>query len=331
MNSIKKERYEPLVSIVIPAYNASNYLAEAIESALGQTYRNIEIIVVNDGSCDDGETERIALAYGNKIRYFHKENGGSSSALNYGIKEMRGEWFSWLSHDDLYYPDKIEKQIAYLNSLTSAKTSTVITDNVLFAGAEFIDANAKLVRRPSKSKLQDTSSRLQAIPGNEYLISEPTRNTFHGCSCLIHKSIFEKIGVFDENLRLINDIDMWYRIYTCGYSVHYIPEILVAGRIHGKQVSVQAGYSHHNAEQDMFWERSLMWLIANHPNNETLFFSFGRNAYLKTRFIEGDKAFEHLKKLNPKARARLGVLCTFYKLRSSIRIFVKKIYLRIKI
>ena len=109
--------YEPLVSIVIPAYNASNYLAEAIESALAQTYRNIEIIVVNDGSRDDGATERVALSYGDRIRYFKKENGGSSSALNMGIANMTGEWFSWLSHDDLYEPDKLEKQIRYMNGL----------------------------------------------------------------------------------------------------------------------------------------------------------------------------------------------------------------------
>ena len=86
--------YQPKISIVIPAYNASNYLAEAIDSALAQTYPNVEIIVVNDGSKDDGATERIALSYGDKIRYFSKENGGSSSALNTGIANMTGEWFS---------------------------------------------------------------------------------------------------------------------------------------------------------------------------------------------------------------------------------------------
>ncbi len=330
MNLKKKEVYKPLVSIVIPAYNASNYLAEAINSALGQTYDNIEIIVVNDGSRDDGETERIALSYGNKIRYFYKENGGSSSALNLGIKEMRGEWFSWLSHDDLYYPEKIDRQITYLNELMNSEMNTVITNNVLFAGAEFIDANARLLKRPSNAKLQNISNRLKSISGNEYLISEPTRNTFHGCSCLVHKSVFENIGIFNENLRLINDADMWYRIYSSGYSVHYVPEILVTGRIHRKQVSVQAGYSHHHAEQDLFWERSLMWLISNHPKNDTLFFKFGRNAYLKTRFIEGEKAFDHLKKVNPRIGVKLDILCVFYKFRSNIQTFAKKLYLRMK-
>ena len=71
-------------------------MREAIDSALAQTYERVEVIVVNDGSTDG--TEQIALSYGERIRYFRKENGGVSSALNLGIKEMKGEYFSWLSH-----------------------------------------------------------------------------------------------------------------------------------------------------------------------------------------------------------------------------------------
>ena len=75
-------RYEPKVTIVIPVYNGSNFLAEAIDCALAQTYQNCEILVVNDGSTDNGASEKIALSYGEKVRYYLKENGGGSSALN---------------------------------------------------------------------------------------------------------------------------------------------------------------------------------------------------------------------------------------------------------
>ena len=102
---------DPLVSIVIPVYNGSNYMREAIDSALAQTYSNIEIIVVNDGSNDGGATRDIALSYGDKIRYFEKENGGVSTALNLAIKNMRGQYFSWLSHDDVYLPEKVQTEI----------------------------------------------------------------------------------------------------------------------------------------------------------------------------------------------------------------------------
>ena len=316
--------YRPKVSIVIPAYNASNYLAEAIDSALAQTYPNIEIIVVNDGSKDDGATERIALSYGDKIRYFHKENGGSSSALNVGIANMTGEWFSWLSHDDLYVPHKVEAQIRYLNSLEFSEDE--LHCQVLFSASDLIDREGRLIRKADEKEGLKMQKYVRELPGNEYLVAEPTRYTFHGCSCLIHKRVFEKIGVFDQNLRLLNDRDLWFRIYAAGYRIHYIPEALVKGRVHGAQVSKSIGYSYHNPEQDMFWSRSLDWLLAHYPDDQQLLFQFGRNAYLKTRNADGDRAFEHINA----TRIKKSFLKRIYKLRASGRHFAKKVYLKIK-
>ena len=88
---------QPLVSIIIPVYNGSDFLRQAVNSALGQTYTNIEVIIVNDGSNDNGKTEEVALSYGKRVRYLCKENGGVASALNFGISQMKGEYFSWLS------------------------------------------------------------------------------------------------------------------------------------------------------------------------------------------------------------------------------------------
>lgn len=316
--------YQPKISIVIPAYNASNYLAEAIDSALAQTYPNVEIIVVNDGSKDDGATERIALSYGDKIRYFHKENGGSSSALNMGIANMTGEWFSWLSHDDLYVPEKLEKQMAYMRSLDlDAKD---LSGYVFFAGAQLIDATGKSIRLPSQKSLNERSGKVQSIPHNGYLIAEPTKYIFHGCSCLVHRAVFAAIGSFDENLRWLNDVDFWFRIYAAGYRVHFIPEVLVKGRVHEAQVSMGIGYSYHNPEQDMYWNRSLEWLVKNYPDDDALFLRFGRNAYLKTRNAEGDRAFACIKS----AQFRNNVLKLLYKGRAAARDLAKKFYLKFK-
>lgn len=85
-----QDKNQPLVSIVMPVYNGGDYLKEAIDSALAQTYNNIEIIIVNDGSDDGGITEKIALSYGERVRYFRKKNGGVATALNLGIRNMRG-------------------------------------------------------------------------------------------------------------------------------------------------------------------------------------------------------------------------------------------------
>lgn len=316
--------YNPKVSIVIPAYNASNYLAEAIDSALAQTYPNVEIIVVNDGSKDNGATEQIALSYGDKIRYFSKENGGSSSALNVGISHMTGEWFSWLSHDDLYVPEKLERQIAYIRSRNIGTEE--LPRHIFFSASELIDSKGNTIKTFRKRKAVAMWEKLCAIPHNGYLIAEPTVHNFHGCSCLIHKEAFETVGCFDEKLRLLNDLDLWYRLYAADYKVHYIPEPLVKGRVHAQQISKSIGYSYHNTEQDMFWNRSLDWLLEHHSEEERLLFLFGRNAYLKTRNVEGDRAFANIHS----AYMRKAVLKNIYKWRALARSTVKKLYLKIK-
>ena len=316
--------YTPKISIVIPAYNASNYLAEAIDSALDQTYPNMEIIVVNDGSPDNGATAEIAAKYGDKIRYFEKPNGGSSSALNMGIANMSGEWFSWLSHDDLYVPEKLSRQVEYINSLEIERSD--LPKNIFFSASELIDANGKTIRKADENDSKKKSDKVRSFPHNGYLIAEPTIYNFHGCSCLVHKDAFKDVGCFDEKLRLLNDLDLWYRFYAAGYKVHYIPEALVKGRVHAKQVSKSIGYSYHNPEQDMFWNRSLDWLIENHPDEEELFFRFGRNAYLKTRNLEGDRAFKRIKN----KRLKKYLLTAVYKCRAFARNMAKKVYLKLK-
>lgn len=315
------------VSIVIPAYNASNYLAKAIESALAQTYDNVEIIVVNDGSKDGGATREVALSYGDKIRYIEKENGGSSSALNEGIKNMKGEWFSWLSHDDLYYPEKIEKQIEYLSSLNLSEEEK--HRHFFFCSCDLIDAKGAYIKKISKTESDNMAKTVSSLPGNEYLIAEPTKYNFYGCGCLIHKKVFEETGMFDENLRLLNDIDMWYRIYSAGYILHFIPESLVMGRIHQKQISRSIGFSYHNAEQDMFWQRSLDYLKQNCKDNFEVFRLYGKNAFSKTRNENGEEAFKIALSINCNMKTRLAIEKNILKIKAFIRSKMKAVYMKI--
>lgn len=192
------EANKPKVSIVIPVYNGSNYLREAIDSAINQTYENIEILVINDGSNDGGATRDIALSYGKKIRYFEKENGGVSSALNMGIENMTGDFFSWLSHDDVYYLDKIEKQIGYLNSILMTDRRTVLYCNI-----DYIDG--KSVLRGSRQYNLNHYNESGLFLFN--LLSEGV----HGCSLLIPKDFFSEVGLFDDNLKTIQDHVLWYQ------------------------------------------------------------------------------------------------------------------------
>lgn len=216
--------FKPLVSIVIPVYNGANYLTEAINSALSQTYTNIEIIVVNDGSRDDGATERIALSYGDRIKYFYKPNGGVSSALNYAIDRMAGEYFSWLSHDDLYEPHKIEREVNTLAQLED-KANVIIScaDNL-------IDSDGNIIYRPD-SHMEGiySGSSLFDIYFSKHLV-------INGCCLLIPKSLFERFGNF-SSFRFIQDLECWINFMLGGTSFYFIPEKLTMMRVHSGQVT----------------------------------------------------------------------------------------------
>lgn len=210
--------FTPKVSIVIPVYNGSNYLREAIDSALAQTYKNVEVIVVNDGSTDDGATERIALSYGDRIRYFHKENGKVASALNLGIREMTGEYFSWLSHDDMYYPDKIEVQVEWLRQHEGRRNV------ILYSDYDVINNKSQVVRSVKGGGWEPHQFRFALI----------FSNPLHGCDALIPKACFTEIGLFEESLRTTNDYNMWYRLAGRFDFIH-IPRALIQGRDHGER------------------------------------------------------------------------------------------------
>lgn len=215
---------KPLVSIIVPVYNGSNYLKEALDSALSQTYDNIEIIVVNDGSCDDSKTEQIALSYGDKIRYVSKENGGSSSALNMGIQNMSGEYFSWLSHDDLYLPQKIEMQVDCMLQQT-------VEDTIVVCTGMLIDKDGS----PLFSKPSRVSGFSNSVRALDFLSRGKGIN---GCGVLIPKTLIDRVGFFDEKMVYLNDLDYWWRIIFSNANVYYMPEKLVKTRIHNQQVSV---------------------------------------------------------------------------------------------
>ena len=227
---MEKDIFTPLVSIVIPVYNGANYMREAIDSALAQTYENKEIIVVNDGSSDNGETDRIAKEYGDRIRYILKQNGGVSSALNTGIQAMKGEYFSWLSHDDVYTSDKLEKQINALSNLEN-KNTLVCCDYI------HIDKDSNVI-----GSFTQTSSEAKLFSWEEMLIKLFKSRPIHGCALLINKSVFETVGLFDESLRFFQDGFMWYNIFVAKYPVLTIPDVCVMGRIHDKQLT-QTGLS----------------------------------------------------------------------------------------
>lgn len=221
----------PLISIVIPVFNGANYLRDAIISALDQTYKNIEVIVVNDGSNDEGRTRDIAISFGSDIQYFEKENGGVASALNYAIDRMQGDYFSWLSHDDLYISSKIDMQIKEIIQNPHLENFIIYSSyQTLYNGV--VTATKKTIF------LKNYSMRYKIAASN----------AIHGCTLLIPKIAFETCGTFNESLKYTQDNEMWFRLAGT-FNFHYLDAELVISRMHSSQIS-RLKYSENQKEAD---------------------------------------------------------------------------------
>ena len=217
--------FNPLVSIIIPLYNGSNYVEQAILCALQQTYKNIEIVVVNDGSKDEGAGRNICQKYADKIVYVEKENGGCASALNYGIRLARGEYISWLSHDDLYYKNKIEHQMNLYEEKKLDKTNTIISNR-----GGVIDSSGKKIIHPNYGR----NGFLNYKEAFDYLLFE---RCFNGCGLLIPKNIFNKGLFFNESMRFVLDWNLWLKFASNGVNFYLDKTILVENRQHSAQIT----------------------------------------------------------------------------------------------
>lgn len=308
---ISKIDFKPLVSIIIPVYNGEDYIAEAIDSALAQTYKNIEIIIVNDGSTD--KTERICKLYGNKVDYYYKTNGGVASALNYGIRKSKGEFISWLSHDDIYYKHKIEKQIQILNNLRNKNT-------IIFSNIEYIDSKGNII---SKSNITKNINPKDLC--NDIL--PVLRGVVNGCSTIINKTCFNKVGLFNVDLKTASDYDMWFRLFK-SFPSYFSEDYLIQYRIHSKQGTQTI--KDYFKESDDLWSRIISDLtmekitkITNDPFQEimSLFYRM-REAKL---FISSQKAYDLAKIIYSKTKVEISVIMPCYNEQLYIKRAIKSI------
>jgi teichuronic acid biosynthesis glycosyltransferase TuaG len=202
--------YKPLVTIVIPFYN-DPFITEAIESALQQTYQPLEIIVVNDGS--DREMERL-VPYAGRIHVLGKGNGGTATALNHGFRYASGEYVAWLSSDDRFLPDKVERQLRDMleRGLSISHTAFRIID-------EWGNRETEPVKLPVTANVEFYRLFLDNNPVN-------------GCTVMMKKSLFEQIGSFREAHRFTHDYDFWVRTFMSGFPLGYLDEPLTEYRRH---------------------------------------------------------------------------------------------------
>lgn len=231
-----KSKMKPKVSIVIPVYNGTNYMKDAIDSALNQTYENCEVIVVNDGSVDRGATALTAKSYGDRIRYFEKENGGVATAVNLGIQKMTGDYFAWLSHDDMFVPNKIEKQIRATEE--AGISNAIVHSNFTFWYVEDDrHVHVDWLQQYHRAQLENSCF-------------APVFLAVHGSTVLIHRSHFERVGLYDTKLRATQDSEFLFRVMRGQKSV-FVSDSLMVSRIH-KEQGQQTMSCHSREYNEMF-------------------------------------------------------------------------------
>lgn len=184
---------EPQVSVVIPTFNYGHLVCDAVDSVLAQAYRNIEVIVVDDGSTDDTR-ERLAK-YGERIRYHYQPNAGLSAARNTGISLAKGDLIALLDSDDAFHPKKLLCQVEYLKA--RPEIGLVATNSFSDEPCVWHDhASADISVHTSTLELEDVVVKSRFVPS----------------SVLIRRECFEKAGLFEAELRSVEDRDMWIRI-----------------------------------------------------------------------------------------------------------------------
>lgn len=304
--------FYPLVSIIIPVYNGANFVSEAIESALAQTYKNTEIIVVNDGSTDDGATEKICLQYAEKITYYTKENGGCSSALNYGIKRANGDFISWLSHDDLYDKNKLEIQVAFYEKFSLNPKNTLISNS------------GKLINSKGYKIFHPSSTFKGLLDSKEMFNRLLFKYCFNGCGLLIPKALFDSGLSFREDMKFVLDWNLWLKFSLADAKVYIDSKDLVSNRQHSAQVSV-THKKFHKLEINETCEELFSILLENKRwdfLSELYYYCFATNRDIK------DEILKQLKLNKIKVSFIKPIIL---KLKTTVRNILKRIYHSFKI
>lgn len=209
----------PKVSVVIPAFNASLFLDEAITSVIGQSFRDFEIVVVDDGSVD--ETRQVAERYP-EVKYLYQQNRGESGARNTGIGHAEGCYLAFLDADDSFLPEKLEFQVSLLDRHPGI--AIVYSDvNLCNASGTVRGLFSRQVCQPER----DSSRVFQRLVRGNFL----TVN-----SVLVRRKVLDQVGLFDESIHTFPDWDLWLRI-AAEHEFSYIDLPLANYRIHENMAS----------------------------------------------------------------------------------------------
>jgi glycosyltransferase involved in cell wall biosynthesis len=202
-----------LITIVTPVYNQGDYLPETIASVMNQTYKNIEYIVIDDGSTDNTVDVMKKLPLG--IQSYRQENMGQALTLNKGWGIANGEYLTYLSGDDVLYPDAIEKLVRYLSSKPSVAC--------VFPDSDLIDPRSNLLKR-------------SVCRPFDWIDVAVNQELYIGPGAIFRKKHFEQIGGWKPYLRLAPDREFYLRLSAVG-SIDFLPDVLAGYRMHPQSIS----------------------------------------------------------------------------------------------
>lgn len=212
----------PEISVIIPAYNAEKLIEETINSVYNQTYKDYELLVVDDESSDN-TVKIVEKMLFSPHRIIKKKNGGEASARNAGLKEAQGKYISFLDNDDLFTKDKLKIQYEFLEKNMEFA--------MCYSNYNFILSSEK------KNNWKNWDFSVGNNGSGDIFIKQFAANKIHIVTTLIKKECFEKVGAFDETMNYASDSDMWIRI-AANYKIGFINESLAYYRLHDSNVSL---------------------------------------------------------------------------------------------
>ena len=228
----------PLISVIIPTFNCEKYIAQTIESVLKQTYRNFEIIVIDDGSTDNTKKVIEKFINSKKLRYIYQKNSGQSTARNKGIDESSGEYIAFLDADDFWKSEKLEKQV---DVLKNKKIGICYTD------VEFMDDKTGEIIPVYRNRKHNQLRRGKIY---KYLVFY---NFIPFAGIMVRKECIEKIGGFDKKIKMGDDWDLLLRL-SVHYEFDYINEKLLLYRT-GRKNQLSTKLEIRFKEQDKIIEK----------------------------------------------------------------------------
>lgn len=209
---------KPTVSVIVTAFNRAKFLSETIQSVLNQTFNDIELLIIDDGSTDN--TSDVVNSFSDaRIKYYFQENSGQNAAKNRGFLLAKGKYITILDSDDVMKPQKLEKQVTLLEQNNDC--------GVCFTGVDVIDENGHFVK--SLPLLKQKGDFLIYLLEKNYL--------YNGSNALYRRECLEKTGLFSEKVQRMTDWDLYLRM-ALYYKFDYIDENLLNYRVHSNNMSM---------------------------------------------------------------------------------------------